>query len=113
LNINRIVRELEGFSVTLTIDSNGSNIEMSDELKDKIRLIMQSEIKKLLSPKCTCVVKSWKEDSVVFPRGNRPKRFTPEEALEIKSDPISIRKKSIKYDASTKTIEAIMKDRYY
>jgi len=40
------------------------------------------------------------------------KRFSPDEVKSIKLDPLSIRKKTIKYKASTRTIMKIMKGQY-
>ena len=106
---NKNVKEIETYSVTFAINNNGVAIALSKERIKKMVTILNKELH--YGEKLS--IWEWKEDSTVFQRANRPKRFSPAEAIAIKNSPGSIRQKAARYNASTKTIQSIKNGTYY
>ena len=115
-NINKNVKDINTHSVTIFLYYKGKKTKVTEKRKRILQSAMQEYLKNdkdNFGSYYTCEIGTWKDDTAAFARAKKPKKFTPQQAQEIKDEPISIRQKSQKYDASTRTIQKIMNDKYY
>ncbi len=106
--MNENVKEINDYSVTFSVYHNGERVRISDKIKFK----MLAAINKQLQEGYTAQVKIYQDKTVVFQRGKKPKKFTPEQCEEIKENGLSYRDNSMKYNCSTRTIWEIRHDKY-
>lgn len=106
--MNKSVKEIKDFSVTFSIWHDGNKVKISERMKKK----MLEVISKNLKPGYEVRSNSLLNNTVIFQRGTKKKKFTAEQVKTIKEDNSSIRIKAAKYKASTSTIMKIMHDKY-
>lgn len=106
--MNENVKEINDYSVTFSVYHNGERVRISNKTKNK----MLAAINKGLKEGYTARVEVLQDKTVIFQRGKKPKKFTPEQCQEIRENGLSYRENAMKYDCSTRTIWEIKKGIY-
>lgn len=100
---------LKETTITLALIYEGKEAIIDRSARQRIKDAVNSAIDE---KGMRCSIKTWRDDVVIFRRGIKSPKFTDDQVRFIEAEKLSIRKKAMKYNTSTRTIQKIMNGEY-